>query len=112
MLHQLIYNLLENAVKHSRGREVYLKIAIAEGKTVEFPTYRIAFEDLGPGIRDDIKPKIFNRFESSREHKGSGLGLAIVKALANYFHGTVEVEDRIKGDSNQGSRFIVTLPKA
>jgi signal transduction histidine kinase len=73
----------------------------------------VAVEDNGPGIPDDQKEKLFSRFTRGKtKAKGSGLGLYLVHSLAESYHGTVHVEDRIKGDHTQGSRFVVTIPSA
>ena len=109
---ELFYNLLENTIKHCAREEVQIWLGIEEVKVDDLPCWMAYVEDRGPGVRDDRKPVIFDRFESTKRHKGSGLGLAIVKALAERYRGSVRVEDRVPGDYTQGSRFLVTLPKA
>lgn len=54
-------------------------------------------EDSSPGISDDLKTK---------------MGLYLVKSLVEDFHGKVWAEDRVRGDSIKGAKFIVRLPVA
>jgi two-component system phosphate regulon sensor histidine kinase PhoR len=68
-------------------------------------------EDTGPGIRDDERDRIFERFyrgRSSRESRvqGSGLGLSIAKHLVQAMEGEIHVESR----RGKGSAFTINLP--
>lgn len=63
------------------------------------------FADTGPGIADDIKPRIFTPFYTSRA-RGMGLGLSIVKGILEAHRGTiVEV-----GTLGEGAQFVAFLP--
>ena len=67
--------------------------------------------DDGPGVPDEMKLVIFERFarlESDRNRRsgGTGLGLAIVSEVVNAYGGEIWVEDV----PPQGSRFVVKLP--
>jgi signal transduction histidine kinase len=73
----------------------------------------VAIEDNGPGIPDELKPRLFKRqLAGDRMAKGSGIGLYLVKTLVNSYHGRVWAEDRVYGDRSKGSRFVVMLPAA
>lgn len=66
---------------------------------------QIEFADTGPGIPEDIKPRIFTPFYTSRA-RGMGLGLSIVKGILEAHRGSVaEV-----GAAGEGARFIAFLP--
>ncbi len=66
---------------------------------------QVEFADTGPGIPDDIKPRIFTPFYTSRA-RGMGLGLSIVKGILEAHRGSVvEV-----GERGQGAHFIAFLP--
>lgn len=107
ILNELFFNLLHNAVK-VQGKEPSIEIkAEKKGDMV-----RIEVIDEGPGIPDNMKPELFNRFGQKGEKIRRGIGLSIVKLLAERYNGTVEVKDRIKGDHTKGAKFIVKFPSA
>lgn len=97
-LQEVIYNLLDNAVKYSQpGGTVFLRAEI-DGERV-----RISVADQGVGIPEADLPRIFERFyradkARSRELGGTGLGLSIVKHIVQLHGGTVEaVSEPAKG---------------
>ena len=65
----------------------------------------IVISDNGPGVPDELKPKIFQPFFSSRV-KGMGLGLSIVKGIVDAHHGTI----RERGEFGKGAEFLLFLP--
>ena len=73
---------------------------------------RIEVEDEGPGVPDEFREQIFERFArgtragSRGADSGSGLGLALVREHVLRHRGRVWVEDR----TPRGSRFVVELP--
>jgi two-component system sensor histidine kinase MprB len=98
-LERAVWNLLENAGKWSPpGSSV--QVALAGGE--------LSVRDRGPGIPDEDKPHVFERFyraTAARAMPGSGLGLAIVADVVEAHGGTVAVEDAKGG----GSRFRLRL---
>jgi two-component system phosphate regulon sensor histidine kinase PhoR len=104
-LEQILFNLLDNAVKYTpAGGEVIISATLAE-RTIE-----VSISDNGPGIPPAAQERIFERFYRvdagrSREEGGTGLGLAIVKHLVGQHGGTVRVANRPGG----GSIFTITL---
>ena len=106
-LQQMVWNLLENAVKFtpSGGRiEVNARLA---GDSVE-----VAVRDNGLGIAPEFMPFLFDRFRqgggpSARTRAGLGLGLAIVKELAELHRGTISAESAGEG---RGATFTLRLP--
>jgi signal transduction histidine kinase len=71
---------------------------------------RLVVADDGPGIAEEDRARIFERFTRlddarDRHHGGAGLGLAIVRDVVRGHGGDVVVEDRVGG----GARFVVTL---
>ena len=107
-LHQMVVNLVDNAIKYSRGAgEVELHLAVLGSLAV------IEVSDNGIGIPASEQERIFERFyrvdrARSREKGGTGLGLSIVKHIAQIHGGSVRVES----EPDVGSRFIVMLPLA
>jgi two-component system, OmpR family, phosphate regulon sensor histidine kinase PhoR len=107
-LHDVVRNLVENAVHHTPdGTAIYLS-AEPNGESV-----RLSIADSGPGIPQHDRQRVFERFyrvDKARargaEGGGTGLGLAIVKHLVGLHGGKVEVANRDEG----GAVFTVTLP--
>ena len=114
-LGQIVDNLIENARSFSPA-----------GGTVRVTCRRLRnqievyVDDDGPGVRDDVREKIFERFYTDRPHQGfgqnSGLGLSISKQIVDAHGGSIWVENRIGAPgpdgepSVLGARFIVRLP--
>jgi len=105
-MRQVFANLLDNALKYTPtgGR---IKIFCAE----QGDHVIVQFEDSGIGISPTEQPRIWERLyrgDKSRSERGLGLGLSLVKAIVQAHHGNVSVESQV----NQGSKFMVELPKA
>jgi len=102
-LHDIIRNLVENAVNYSpEGADIRVE-AIRRDGAVD-----IVVSDSGPGIPPADLTRIFERFyrvDKARAPGGTGLGLAIVRHLVELHGGSVRAENRSEG----GSRFTVTL---
>jgi two-component system phosphate regulon sensor histidine kinase PhoR len=104
-LHDIVRNLVENAVNYSpEGAEVRLGAAQDNG------TYTITVADSGPGIPVEDLARVFERFyrvDKSRSRPGgTGLGLAIVKHLVELHGGEAIAENRAEG----GAVFTIRLP--
>ena len=73
--------------------------------------FRIYVEDNGPGISDENKEAVFQRFyradSSRRDKQHFGLGLCIAKEIVTLHHGSIRIEDTKGG----GTTFVVRLPK-
>ena len=105
-LHQVITNLLVNAVKFTpTGGNVYVAVTHQGSEAV------IRVSDTGVGVRPDELEHVFDRFwrgVGSTGTPGSGVGLAIVSELVQAHRGTVTVES----DIGHGTEFVVRLPLA
>lgn len=103
-LERAVANLVRNAVQASHtGGTVEVVLEEREGSAV------IEVSDRGPGIPDEEKPRIFDRFyrgAAARKRHGSGLGLAIVSQVTELHHGRVTVRHRPGG----GSVFTLEIP--
>ena len=95
LMAQLVSNLLENALRHTReGTRVRL------GLKRQGENFEIEVADNGPGIPASEHDKVFDRFyrlDRSRSTSGSGLGLAMVKAIAGLHGLTIRLEDAKPG---------------
>lgn len=106
-LNRILINLVENAAKYAAGSPVEL-FAWSRGTRGI-----IAVVDHGPGIPDDQRDRVFERFtqidqSDTRARGGTGLGLSIVKSLSEVMHGGVRIEDTEGG----GATFVVEFPLA
>jgi PAS domain S-box-containing protein len=112
LLYDVFANIVGNAVKHG-GSEPVVDIRL-DGVQIDGKTYcRVAVEDDGPGIPDDMKEKVFERQRrGDTKAKGSGLGLYLVRTLVESYSGYVRAEDRVPGDPGKGAKFMVLLPVA
>ena len=103
-LHDVLRNLVENAVNYSPEQtEIRLTAARTNGSCA------ITVSDSGPGLPPGDLTRVFERFyrvDKSRSRPGTGLGLAIVKHLVELHGGTVVAANRPEG----GAAFTVTLP--
>ncbi|ETW14366.1 phosphate regulon sensor protein [Roseivivax marinus] len=112
-LRQVLWNLIENAVKYA-GRDATVRVMLTgpgyEAK-VRGHGVRLRIADTGPGIDPIHIPRLTERFyridtHRSREKGGTGLGLAIVKHIVNRHRGRLFVEST----PGQGTEFTVVLP--
>jgi two-component system phosphate regulon sensor histidine kinase PhoR len=105
-LQQVLFNLVENAVKYGRDEgSVTVDAAIVKGAA------EITVHDNGVGIPPEALERVFERFyrvdrARARDTGGTGLGLSIVKHIVQAHGGDVRVKSLI----NQGSTFYFTLP--
>src|SRR5262249_16732448 len=101
-LQQVFINLINNSLD-----------AMPQGGRLTFTTSKnnghveVKCRDTGQGIRDDIKPRIFDPLFTTKEReRGSGFGLAVVQQIVREHGGAIEVES----DAGQGAEFIIRLP--
>ncbi len=108
-LHQIILNLVSNAIKFTSQGEIKVKVGLVsednQKAKIEF-----SVKDTGIGIEEDKIKRIFENFQqassgTSRLYGGTGLGLAIVKQLVETQGGTINVVSKL----NIGSTFSFTL---
>ena len=109
LIHQVAYNLLDNAVKYRR-LEVPLTLMCRTWN--ENGKLLISIEDNGIGIKKEYLKKVFDRFfrvptGNVHDVKGFGLGLAYVRKIVEDHKGTIRAE---VGTGNVGTKFIITLP--
>ncbi len=105
-MHQLVNNLMGNAVKYNKpGGTVSVSLK-AENSGI-----RLTVADTGIGIPLESQQRIFERFYRvdkgrSRKIGGTGLGLSIVKHIVQYYKGTISLKSAL----NQGTEITVYLP--
>lgn len=107
MIYQVIYNIVDNAIKFTpSGGKISLNV-FAKGGMVT-----VCIRNSGEGISPDILPYIFERFYKADKSRsihaeGSGLGMHISKVLINKNGGDIRVESTV----GEFTEFIVTLPE-
>lgn len=108
LTHRMIGNLIDNAIRHAPpGSSVRVDLDRSSSG------YVIAVRDQGPGVPDEIRPHIFERFyrgDAARQRgptrDGAGLGLALARWIARSHGGDVD----LVRSSGSGSTFVIALP--
>lgn len=108
-LHQIIMNLVSNALKFTHKGNITVKVKLI-GETKDKATIEFEVKDTGIGIPENKLDAIFENFQqasstTSRIYGGTGLGLAIVKQLVQAQGGNVAVKSKV----GEGSSFCFTL---
>lgn len=103
-LERVVANLVDNADLHGGGC-LAVRVLAHDGRV------RIEVDDAGPGVPEDRRDRVFERFArdgagGGRDGRGVGLGLALVARHVRWHSGAVAVADRPGG----GARFVVDLP--
>ncbi|HZW13984.1 MAG TPA: PAS domain S-box protein [Noviherbaspirillum sp.] len=105
---QVIVNLLSNAAKFSpHGSRVQLRLAHHAGGV------RLSVIDRGPGISEEFRPRIFQKFaqadsSNTRQKGGTGLGLSISRAIIERHHGSIGFHSM----PGKGTEFYFDLPSS
>ena len=108
LINEVFANLIGNAVKFG-GPDVEVTISVREEGE---DRVAVTVADTGPGIPEDLKPRIFERKERGVTKKsGKGLGLSIVRMLAERYGRSVRAGDRVPGWPEEGAAITVTLPR-
>ncbi len=107
-LRQVLFNLCSNALKFTKGGEVFVLAWVEEG---DRPLLCFEVRDTGCGISPDVLSQLFDAFtqadgSATRSVGGTGLGLAICKRLVQLMGGEIGVDS----DLGKGSSFWFTIP--
>ena len=101
-LQQVLFNIVQNAAQAMNG------VGAIDAEThIEDRAVRIRIHDGGPGIADDVLPRVFEPFFTTKTPgEGTGLGLAISYEIAHELGGTIRASNHPQG----GACFDVVLP--
>ena len=111
-IHRCLTNLVTNAIDacadvacEERGGRVVLRSFAPANRP-----YVVGYEvwDNGCGIPEEMMPRVFQRFFSTKGTKGTGLGLMITKKIVDEHGGDIEV----RSDPGKGTRFVIRLAAA
>lgn len=108
-IHQILANLLSNALKFTTHGSVKITVTSTERDDATEVKFEVA--DTGIGIQKEELQRIFDKFSQSdtsisRRYGGTGLGLAIVKELVHLMNGKIDLRSKL----NDGTTFTITLP--
>jgi two-component system phosphate regulon sensor histidine kinase PhoR len=106
LLHEIVYNLVENAIKYNIPGGT---VAVSVGKTANGVELKVS--DIGIGIPAEHQDRVFERFyrvdkSHSKQSGGTGLGLSIVKHAASYFDAVIDLQSEV----GKGTTITVTFP--
>ncbi len=109
-LHQIINNLVSNAIKYTEEGEIQIRTRVIEEDDQQIKIL-FAVKDSGIGIPEDKLQSVFDAFtqaskQTTRLYGGTGLGLSIVKKLVDIFGGEITVTSK----EGVGSTFSVVMP--
>ena len=108
---EVMYTLIDNAAKYSPAGGRIRIVAEHAGEGL----IRMAVEDEGPGIADDLRERVFDKFfratrppnASKHDPSGTGMGLAIARGIVEAHQGKIWIEAAKGG---KGTRVVFTLP--
>jgi K+-sensing histidine kinase KdpD len=108
---EVVYTLIDNAAKYSPKGSAIRLIARRAGDEL----IQMAVEDEGPGIANDLRERVFDKFfratrdgdVTTRQPIGTGMGLAIAKGIVEAHEGRIWIES---GEGGKGTRVMFTLP--
>ena len=100
MMKRAIRNLAENAIRHT-PKDTVVEFVVEESGTV-------TVQDRGPGISDEERELIFQRFwrRDRNQHGSTGLGLSIVQRIAELHGAAIDVQNRVLGGAQFSLRFV------
>lgn len=106
MLEELISNIIENGIKHSKAEDLYMNLYDSSSNVY------LSIRDNGIGISKENQERIFERFyivdeSRTKENNSTGLGLSIVKHIVEYHNASIKINSEL----NKGTEIIITFPK-
>lgn len=108
---QVLFNLLDNAVKFTEEGEIALKIAFDRDKDADTGVLRLEVADTGAGMNEEVRKRIMQPFTTLAENgghgaAGAGLGVTICRHLVDRMNGSVELHSK----PGKGTVFDIRIP--
>jgi signal transduction histidine kinase len=111
----IIAEIIDNAIKHTKKDfvEVEVDVYASKGDSQE-DNWTIEVRDHGPGIPDQTKKAldVASPDPKRRFTRGIASSLSVIPLIAEQLGGRIRIEDRVPGDYTQGTKVIITLPRA
>lgn len=107
---EVIYTLVDNAAKYSPpGSPIRIRTAVGPDDTLQ-----LSVEDHGPGLRAEIRERVFEKFframrdgdAGDRKLSGTGMGLAIARGIVEAHGGKIWIED---AEGHTGAKFVIAM---
>lgn len=111
----IVAEIIDNAIKHSRKQLVEIELDVYPGKDESLEdNWNIEISDHGPGIPDHTKKAldVASPDPKKRFTRGIASSLSVIPLIAEQLGGRIRIEDRVPGDHTQGTKVIITLPRA
>lgn len=109
IIEEVVYNIVHNAIKFQNNSN-YTRIEIDIIHKNGYILLKIS--DHGPGLSDERKTNMFDRYKSGGSLRFTGIGLSLVKDLMDKYSEGIEVLDRVAGDHTKGVSFLLKFKKA
>ena len=108
---QILFHLLDNAVKFTEEGEIVLKLEFEREKATDKGVLLISISDTGTGMDEKLKNRIMQPFASIREDNGNrqigaGLGISICRHLIDRMKGTISLQS----EQGRGTVFRISIP--
>ena len=108
LITEVFRNLIGNSIKFG-GKGIELWVRVLDGGE----QVTVSVEDNGPGIPEELKPLVFNRFQRGKTGKsGKGLGLYICRMIIEGYGGRIWAADRVEGEPGKGTAIRFTLRRS
>jgi PAS domain S-box-containing protein len=103
-------NILINGIIHNENdiKKLWIQVSKIQNKDKKY--VKIEFMDNGIGISDERKKLIFLRkYTKNKSKTGMGIGLSLVKKIIDEYNGEISVQNRVEGEYQKGTNFIIFL---
>lgn len=108
-LEQVFRNILDNALA-AGSPPVAVEVRAQEAMLHGRPAVRITIRDNGPGIPQEVQPRVFDPFYTTKA-RGTGLGMPIARRIIEAHGGRIGLGDGAGAGDAPGATFIITLPR-
>ena len=103
---QVVYNLLNNAIKFTKEGSITISVKRKGGKGENKKAIVVSVKDTGEGIASEMLPRLFTRF-ATKSFAGTGLGLFVSKHIVEAHDGEIWAENNVEG---KGATLSFSLP--